>query len=308
MRATVAALALCMACAGGRLDVRRPRPIVPVSNGVEHSEDAFEGFGRVRIFTQQWRPDDGRVRGVLVIVHGLRDHSSRYVELAERLAKHGYAVHGFDLRGHGSSGGRREYVESFDEYVADLGIYVDAVRANESGRPLFVLGQDMGGTIALRYALDKKPQLSGVVVSGAILKSTASGFNRCMTRTMGTILPLLAILTVDVDHFSQDPAVVQACKDDPLIEQGDGPARTARELLNAMESIGERAQQMTLPLLILQGGADVVTPPEGSRELYERAGSQDKTLRVFDGMWHDLWREPAREQVMQELSDWLDAR
>jgi alpha-beta hydrolase superfamily lysophospholipase len=304
----VAALALCMACAGGRLDVRRPRPIVPVSNGVEHSEDAFEGFGRVRIFTQQWRPDDGHVRAALVIVHGLKDHSSRYVELAERLAKHGYAVHGFDLRGHGSSGGRREYVESFDEYVADLGIYVDAVRANEHDLPLFVLGHDMGGTIALRYVLDKKPELSGLVVSGAIVKSTASGFNRFMTGSLGTVLPLLAILTVDVDHFSQDPTVARVLKDDPLVEEGDGPARTARELQNAMESILDRAQQLTVPLLVLEGGADVVTPPEGSRELYERAGSQDKTLRIFDGMWHDLWHEPAREQAMQELSDWLDAR
>jgi alpha-beta hydrolase superfamily lysophospholipase len=307
MRCLAAVLALCTACAGGTLEGRRPRPAVPVVGGVQHEESAFEGYARVRIFEQWWKPAPGSVRATVVIVHGLKDHSTRYAELADRLAQHGYAVYALDLRGHGSSGGRRAYVESFEEYVDDLGTFVDEVQKREQGKPLFLLGHSMGGTIALDYLLEKKPQVAGVVLSGAALKVGLSGFKRTLTKAAGTVLPLLAILSVDVERLSRDPAVVRACKDDPLIEHGNGPARTARELLDAMDAVSQREKEVRVPLLILHGGDDAITEPEGSRELYERAGSQDKSLHVYDGMYHDIWREPARERVMDDLANWLDA-
>jgi acylglycerol lipase len=306
MRCLAAALVLCIGCAGGILEGRRPRPAVPVAGGVDHFEDAFPGLNHVRIFEQRWRPSDANVRAVVVIVHGLKDHSTRYAELAGRLAQRGYAVHAFDLRGHGSSGGRRAYVESFDEYIADLDIFVDQVKSLEPTKPVFILGHDMGATIALEWLLQKKPQIAGLIVSGASLHSNSSGFKRFMTRAAGTVLPLLAILSVDVDHLSQDPAVVNACKADPLVEHGNGPARTARELLSAMDFVDGREAQVQVPILILHGGADVLSTPDVSRELYGRVGTPDKALHVYDGMFHDVWREPARGKVMQDLSDWLD--
>lgn len=280
---------------------------MPVAGGVDHFEDAFEGFGNVRIFEQRWRPSDSNVRAAVVVVHGLEDHSTRYAELADRLAQRGYAVHAFDLRGHGSSGGRRAYVESFDEYIADLDTFVAQVTRLEPAKPLFVLGHDLGATIALEWLLQKKPRVAGMVVSGPLLHSSQSGFKQFVTRAAGTVLPLLAILSVDVDHLSQDPAVVRACKADPLVEHGNGPARTARELLGAMEFVGARESQVQVPILILHGGADVLSTPAVSRELYGRVGSPDKALRVYEGMFHDVWREPERAKVMQDLSDWLDA-
>jgi acylglycerol lipase len=281
---------------------------VPVAFDVAHEEGDFDGYGLVRIFEQWWRPAKGPVRASLVLVHGLDDHSTRYAELGNRLAEHGYAVHAFDLRGHGSSGGRRVYVESFNEYVEDLQSFVDSVRAREGGRPVFVLGHDLGGTIALEYVLEKKPQLAGLVVSGPLLQVDISGFRQLVTKAAGTVLPLLATMSIDVDHFSQDPEVVRACKEDPLIDHGNGPVRTAREILNAMSSISAREEEVGLPVLILHGGADAVAAAEASRALFTRAGSKDKTLRVYDGMFHDLWREPAREQVLEDLAAWLDAR
>jgi alpha-beta hydrolase superfamily lysophospholipase len=280
--------------------------VVPVAGGVDHFEDAFEGSGSVRIFEQRWRPSDANVRAAVVLVHGLKDHSTRYAEVADRLAQRGYAVHAYDLRGHGSSGGRRAYVESFDEYIADLDTFVGQVKQLEPTKPVFVLGHDMGATIALEWVLQKKPDIAGLVVSGASLHNSSSGFRQFVTRAAGTVLPLLALLSVDVDHLSQDPAVVQACKTDPLVEHGNGPARTARELLRAMDFVDERESQVRVPILILHGGADVLSTPAVSRELYGRVGSADKALHVYDGMFHDLWREPARAKVMQDLSDWLD--
>jgi acylglycerol lipase len=306
MRWTAAAVVLCVGCAGGLLEGRRPRPAVPVAGGVDHFENAFDGAGSVRIFEQSWRPSDANVRAAVVLVHGLKDHSTRYAEVADRLAQRGYAVHAFDLRGHGSSGGRRAYVESFDEYIADLDTFVAQVRRLEPVKPVFVVGHDMGATIAIEWLLQKKPRIAGLVVSGASLHSSASGFKQLVTRAAGTVLPLLAILSVDVDHLSQDAAVVQACKADPLVEHGNGPARTARELLSAMDYVDERESQVQVPILILHGAADVLSMPAASRELYGRVGSPDKALHVYDGMFHDVWREPERAKVMQDLSDWLD--
>jgi acylglycerol lipase len=306
MRLAVAGLILTTACAGG-YGVRQPRPRVPVAAGVKHVEEDFEGFKLVRMFEQSWRPANEQVRASLIIVHGFKDHGTRYNELANRLAQRGFAVHAFDLRGFGSSGGRRVYVESFDEYIEDLTSYVDITRARESGKPVFLLGHGLGGTIALEYVLQKSPQLAGLIVSGTPLRSTLSGFKRAMTRAAGTVLPLLAILSVDVEKVSQDREVVRACKEDPLIAQGNGPARTARELLSAMSHIGEQERELRTPLLILHGAADAISSPDGSRDLFERASSKDKTLHVYEGMFHDLWREPAREQVMGDLFAWLES-
>src|SRR5471030_1568858 len=292
MRLIVAALALCTACAGGFAS-RQPRPSVPAAGGVKHLEEDFEGYNHVRMFEQSWRPADNQIRATLIILHVFKDHGTRYNELGNRLAQHGYAVHAFDLRGFGSSGGRRVYVESFDEYIEDLTSYVDVTRARENGKPIFLLGHGLGGTIALEYVLEKKPQLAGLVLSGTALRSELSGFKRAMVGALGTFLALLAIFPLDVDHVSQDQKVVQACKDDPLIDQGNGPARTERELLNTMRKVVEHEGELRTPTLILHGGADVIDNPEGSRDLFKRANSEDKTLHVYDGMFHDLWREPA---------------
>lgn len=307
MRLTLALLLLCGACAGSIIN-RVPRPAVLVPGSVIHTEENYDGVNFIRIFEQSWRPADNNVRGAVIIVHGLKDHSTRYSELAILLALRGYAVHAYDLRGFGSSAGRRVYVESFGEYVEDLGNFVDTTRSREYGKPIFLIGHDLGATIALEYVLEKKPELAGLVLSGAALKDDHSAFKRLMIRAAGTMFSLLAVFSVDVDHLSQDPAVVQACKEDPFIEQGNGTARAARELLNAMTEIGARESELRMPALILHGGSDVIFKPEGSRELYERAASKDKTLHVYDGLFHDLWREPAKDQVMQDLLGWLDSR
>jgi acylglycerol lipase len=306
MRLTLVFLLFCSACAGS-YSTRIPRPAVTVPKGVTHAEENYDGYKFVRMFEQSWRPADNKVRGTLIIVHGLKDHSTRYNELAIQLAQHGYAVHAYDMRGFGSSGGRRVYVESFDEYIEDLASFVDLTRSREYGKPVFLLGHGLGGAVALEYVLTRKPELTGLVLSGAALQDDRSGFGRFMTRVTGTVLALLATFSVDVEHLSQDPTVVAACQADPLIDQGNGPARTARELINAMGDISGREGELRMPALILHGGADVIFKAGGSRELYERMSGQDKTLHVYDGLFHDLWREPAREQVVQDLLSWLDS-
>ncbi len=300
----LAAVFLCAGCAGANYALK-PRPVIAYANTVKHGQGTFKGFNDLELYEQWWQPDSGEARAVLVIVHGLKDHSARYAEFADRLAQHGYAVHAFDLRGHGSSEGRRVFINSFDEYTADLDTEVK--RARQEGKPLFVLGHSMGGAIATDWVLTRKPALAGLLLSGAALKVDISWFTSGTTRFLGTVFPLLAIFSLDLDKFSRDPSVVAQCKVDPLVDPGNGPARTARELLGAISFIGDHMEEVEVPLLAMHGGADVITPPEGSRELVKRARSADKTLKIYDGLYHDLLHEPEKEQVMNDISGWLDA-
>jgi acylglycerol lipase len=298
-------LALASACAAPAYELR-PRAAISLAQGVKHGDGSLIGAQGVKLFDQWWQPAAGAPRAVLIVVHGLKDHSSRYGELANRLAEHGYAVRAFDLRGHGSSEGARVYVSDFDEYAQDLDAFVKLARI--PGKPLFVLGHSMGGAIATDWVLTRKPQLDGLILSGAALRADVSGFTRAVTRFFGVVAPRLAVFSLDLDKFSRDPEVIAQCKADPLVDQGNGPARTAAQLLNAIGFIDDHMEEVTVPLLVMHGGADAITPPDGSRELMRRARSADKTLKIYDGLYHDLLHEPEKEQVMADVAAWMDAR
>ena len=301
---TILVVLLCAGCAGSRYELR-PRPAVSYSNSVRHGDGTFEGFEKLPLFEQWWTPASGEPKAVLVIVHGLKDHSTRYAEFADRLAEHGYSVRAFDLRGHGSSQGRHVYVSSFDEYTGDLDTFVKRVRIE--GKPLFVFGHSMGGAIVTAWALKAKPALAGLILSGAALETDAGAFTRGTTSFLGTVFPMLAVLSLDLDKFSRDATVVAACKTDPLVDQQNVPARTVRELLGAISFIDDHMKDLDVPLLAMHGGSDVITPPQGSKDLVARAKTADKTLKIYDGLYHDLLHEPEKEQVMRDISDWMDA-
>lgn len=283
--------------------------IALASTDVVHQTGHFEGDGGLKLFRQSWRPNRA-ARGALVVVHGLKDHSSRYAALAQRLAQDGYAVHAMDLRGHAASSGDRVWVDSFDQYAADLDLFVNAVRKDEGEVPLFVMGHSMGGAIVTTWTLGRDPKVSGIILSAPALKKgdDISGFLVGVTRVLGSVFPRLAVLDLPKEKFSRDPAVIADMEKDPLVDQGKGPARTAKELLNALEAIGQKMPEFKHPVLLLHGTQDGLTNPEGSRELHQKAASTDKTLKIYEGLFHDLLHEPEREQVMRDIHDWLNAR
>jgi alpha-beta hydrolase superfamily lysophospholipase len=276
--------------------------------GVQHTEGTFVGEKGVRLYEQTWRPDSSP-RAALIIVHGLKDHSGRYARLGEQLARRGFAVHAFDLRGHGNSEGARVWVDEFDDYLGDLDRFVARVRAREGGRPLFLFGHSMGGAIVTLYVTTLQARVDGVVLSGPALKrgSDVSSFLVGTTKLLAGVLPRLAVLRLANENFSRDPHAVAELADDPLVYQGAGPARTAAELLRAIERIQKHLEDVVQPVLVLHGTADKLTNPEGSRELVERARSSDKTLRLYEGLYHDLLHEPERERIAADLCDWLEA-
>jgi acylglycerol lipase len=259
------------------------------------------------LYTRSWAPAAGaELRGVLVIVHGLRDHGDRYRGLARRLVAAGFAVHAADLRGHGRSWGNRVWITDFADYVDDLEAYVAKVRVERPGAPIFLLGHSMGGTIVTRYVEERKPDVAGVVLSAPALGLHDHPLLASLLRANGRGYPLsrLPLLLLDNDDFSRDRAVVQEMDRDPLISSA-GPATTGAELLGAIGAAWRDAAAVAAPLLVLHGTGDKVTAPDASRDFLERVSSQDRTLQLYEGFWHDLLHEPGGERVAADIEAWL---
>jgi acylglycerol lipase len=278
-----------------------PPPVTPAD--VAHHDGFFTGSNGAELYEQSWQA--ASPSAVLVIVHGLKDHGSRYGAFATRLASGGVSVYAADLRGHGHSDGVRVYVDSFDEYLADLETFLAFVKAREPGRPVFLMGHSMGGAICALYVITRKPDLAGLILSAAALRADISFFTRFGTSLSAALSPHGAVFQLDLNDFSRDPDVVRVGLADPLIYQPAAPARTARQLLDAIGTIDDHMEDIRLPLLILHGTLDRVTPPQGSKELYDRASSEDKTLDLYDGLFHDLLHEPEKDRVSRDITVWI---
>ncbi|HEX5059223.1 MAG TPA: alpha/beta hydrolase [Kofleriaceae bacterium] len=249
----------------------------------------------------------GDARGVVVIMHGLKDYSARYASLASRLAAGGYSVYAFDLRGHGRSAGPRVAPDAWTDYVDDLDRFLTTVEQREPGKPIFLFGHSMGGAIAARTAELHQPALAGLVLSGPALAIDAAPLLISATRLIAVMNPRAPALKLPNGDFSSDPAAATAMDKDELVSQSPGPARTAAGLVDGMRAIWADVDRLTMPLLALHGTADRLTAPSGSRALVEHAPAQDKTLRIYAGFFHDLLHEPKRDQVEADIHAWLDA-
>lgn len=277
------------------------------ANPVERALGMFPAPDGTPLFEQWWRP--AQPTSALVLVHGLKDHSTRYDGFAHTAAAAGMAVFAFDLRGHGRSGGAPVSIKSFDEYISDLTAFLERTQERQPGVPLFLIGHSMGGAIALGTVIQQQPALRGLILSAAALKPGAdvSPLLIAVTRKLGSLFPTLGVLDLPDEKFSRDPATSAQDKADPLIHHEAGPARTAAELLNIMERNMSQCAQVTTPLLILHGTADVITNPVGSQELEKCAASKDKTLKSYAGLYHDLLHEPERSLVTQDIMAFVAA-
>jgi alpha-beta hydrolase superfamily lysophospholipase len=260
------------------------------------------------IYYQSWMPDE-RARAVFVLAHGAAEHSGRYDRFARHFVERGYGVVALDFPGHGRSDGTPGHVDRFSDFVDAL----DAVRARVSkdlaGVPQILLGHSMGGLIATTYLLENPPGLVGCVLSGpAIATDIEPGaFQMAMIRFLSRAFPKFGALRLDADGVSRDPEEVKRYVEDPLNHTGKLSARLVSELFESMNQVQEEAPRITIPLLILHGGADSMASPRGSELLAERAGSSDKTLEIYPELYHEIFNEPEREQVFADIERWCDA-
>ncbi len=277
------------------------------SSEVIHESGTFGAYDGLRLYYQHWRPA-AVPNAVLVIVHGLAEHSGRHERFGRELAEVGYAVEAFDLRGHGRSEGMWGYVASFDDYLRDSETFLQNVRARYAGLPLALMGHSMGGTIAALLAIEGRFPFEALILSAPAVRlwQDVGWAARAFSHMASRFLPKLRTLPLAAQYISRDLAVVQAYEQDPLVYRAGLRLRTVDELLRATQRVRVGAANIRVPLLILQGTGDRLVQPRGAIELYERASSADKTLRLYEGLYHELLNEPEREQVLADIMAWLE--
>jgi len=275
---------------------------------MNHQEGDFKGIRDLKIYYQCWLPEKDP-KAVLLIVHGLAEHSGRYMNLVNHFVPLGYAIYGVDHIGHGKSDGLRVYVERFEDFTDTLKDFSHMIRDWQPKKPIFLIGHSMGGLISSIFLLDHQDELSGAVLSGPSVKvPDMSSVTILAGKLFSTLMPKLGLLALEADGVSRDPEVVKAYINDPLVYTGKITARLAAELLKAMKSAAAGASKITLPILIAQGSEDRLVDPDGAQMLHDTVGSVDKTLKIYDGLYHEIFNEPEHQKVLGDVEAWLESR
>lgn len=274
---------------------------------MERREGELAGAGGLRLYWQAWLPP--RPAATVVIAHGAGEHSGRYEHVAARLVDASYAVYAHEHRGHGRSQGRRATIDSLDAVIADLRSFLAQCREQAPERRLFLLGHSMGGCISLAFACRHQEEIDGLILSSPLASSSAASAPvRAISKALGALAPTLGVYVVETEAISRDPEVVRRYEADPLVFGGKVPARTVAELTRAAESFPSQVGKLRLPLLVFHGTGDRITSPAGSEMVVRGAASDDKTLRLFDGLYHETMNEPEQGEVLDLVVSWLDER
>lgn len=275
----------------------------------ERAERTFSGVGGVEIVYDVWTPDI-EPRGVVVLAHGYGEHARRYDHVAQRFGEAGLVTYALDHRGHGRAGGKRVRVRHMKEFVADFRELVARARAENPGRKVIVLGHSMGGGIVFAYGVAHADDYDLMILSGpAIAAHTGvSKAKAVIGKAIGSIFPNLPIEAIDAEAVSRDPKVVADYKADPLVYRGKVPAGIGKALLVVGEKMHLLAPGITAPLLVVHGEQDSLVSADGSRRLVEHVGSRDVELKVYPELFHEVFNEPERDQVLDDVVEWIASR
>lgn len=273
-------------------------------------ERSFDGVGGVRIVYDVWEPEDTDCRGVVVLCHGYAEHARRYDHVAQRFGDAGLAVYALDLRGHGRSGGKRVFLRDISEYTDDFHTLVGIAAAEYPELERVVLGHSMGGGIVFAYGVEHPDDYAAMVLSGPAVdaRDGQGSVKLSLAKAVGKLLPGLPVEQLPTDAVSRDPEVVAAYNADPLVHHGKLPAGIARALIGVGETMPRRAAALTAPILVVHGGQDKLIPVQGSRHLMECVGSQDAQLKVYPELYHEVFNEPERETVLNDVVSWIEAK
>jgi alpha-beta hydrolase superfamily lysophospholipase len=280
-------------------------PSMPVA-GTSVEEGSLTSSDGLRLhYLERLVPD---APAQIVLVHGVAEHSDRYHDVGKFFADRGLGVSVMDLRGHGQSEGRRVWIPSFESYLEDLDVLLQHVQSHSER--VFLVGHSLGGLIALRYAETRGTPLRGLILSGAALKAAIAPPGPVVwllrqVNKLSSTTPVPGL--IKARQLSRDPDVVRRYETDPRI-----PRHLTTGLgLAAMEA-GQAgfsdAGKVETPTLVLHGGADSVVDPRGSEELFSRLQVNDKQLKIYPGLFHEIFNEPDREVVMSDVLTWIHDR
>jgi alpha-beta hydrolase superfamily lysophospholipase len=266
----------------------------------------FQSEDGISFFAREWKPDSAKA--VIALVHGHGEHIGRYEHVAAAMNAAGYAMTGFDLRGHGQSTGKRGHTPSYDAMLDDVMRFLRETETRFPNLPLFLYGHSLGGNLVINTALRRQPPVKGVIATGPWLRLAFEppAFQVVLAKTVNGIFPgLLQSSGLETAALSHDESVVRAYENDPLVHD-----KISARLFLVMYEAGlwalDHASALTLPLLLMHGDADRLTSAEASREFAERAGDK-VTLKIWEGAFHEIHNEPEKEAVFQTMITWMDA-
>lgn len=267
-------------------------------------EQKYENADGLRIAYRTWQPA-GAPKAAVLIVPGFNSHSGYYGWTANQLAAQGYVVYAVDLRGRGLSDGERFYVDTIDQYAADVDGVMKVVKAEQPGLRVFLLGHSAGGVTACIYTLDHQQDVAGLVCMSFAYQVPAPDFAIAALKGLSHLAPHAHVLALPNKAFSRDATVVAAMDADPLIAHETQPTKTVAALARADDRLKASFGEITVPVLILHGTEDKATKYQGSQAFYEHAGSSDKTLKLYEGHFHDMLNDIGKEKVMADITGWL---
>jgi alpha-beta hydrolase superfamily lysophospholipase len=279
-----------------------------IKQAVDSSDGSFRSATGKNIFYRCWAP--AKPRAILLLAHGLAEHSGRYGEVASFFADAGIATYALDLPGHGKSDGKRGHIGGFEEYTEALGQLLSLARQAHPELPFILLGHSMGGLVAADFLLQHQSEFVAAVLTGAAIQSPQqpSSIVLFVNRVIAAVMPRFGVLRMDASGISRDPQVVSDYENDPLVYRGKATAGLVTALFSAMNRVVANAESIRLPMLIMHGSVDSLTAVKGSKLLHDTISSEDKKIVIYDGLYHEILNEPERKNVMADILRWVEIR
>lgn len=263
----------------------------------------FQGQGGLKLFYRVWEPE--QPQGSILLVHGMNEHSGRYGHVAEYFAGHGLAVFALDHRGYGQSEGTRCHVDRFEDYLSDLRTFADT--AQRYGKPIMA-GHSLGGLIAFRYAVAYPETIKALVVSSPFFRAKVEPkpIEKALAPLLSLVMPRLQMPSgLSPADVCRDPEVVRAYATDPLVGTKATPRWFTECTRAALACHQGLSAGLEVPALFLHAGDDKLTDPEATRAVYEQVPHSRKRLKLYPGLYHELFNEPERAQVFEDVLNWL---
>lgn len=269
-------------------------------------EGYFKGVGDLELYWQSYQVSDPKA--AIIFLHGLGEHSDRYQHPIRYFSERDYSLYFYDQRGHGRSEGARAYTRGLDANVEDLDIFVKRIKKKE--KKVFLVGHSFGGQVVVNYLAQVQPNLNGALLSSPNIqvKVKVPWIKKKAARVLSNFVPRLSMDNeLDVQLISKDAEVVEEYLNDPLVTDKI-TVRLGGEILRNHDVIMDLAQKIELPILLMHAGADEICDPEGSREFFSLLAAEDKTLKIYDGFYHEIFNCVGRETVFKDMDLWLNER
>jgi len=274
---------------------------------MNHSEGFLTSNDGLKLYYQIWKPDTPP-KAIIQLVHGLAEHTSRYVNVVETVIPAGFAIYGQDLRGHGKSEGITGYINSFDELLEDELIFTRFIQNQEPNTPIFLMGHSLGSIISIFHAAENHENFRGLILSGTGFPATSkvNPIVLIMARILSRILPKGKIKLDLADEISRDPKVVEAYVNDPMVFK-KVTYRFGAELIKVSNILTDTISSIPIPILGQCGGADALMLSPS--ELFSSVTSSDKDLKIYENLYHEVYNEleSDRKSVLKDLTEWLNA-